>query len=406
MKCGKKLIHDLPINYVTELGIYAQQLESEARARGELLPPAIRLQIGEPTFLTPEHIRRAAAEMIEHEQLTYGPAAGWPWLRELLAQKIARVNGYSIKPEQTAVAIGGTGAILASLMATVGEGDEVLIPDPHWPHYTMQLACCGAREVAYALDPNNEWLPDVTQLEQLVTPRTKLLILNTPHNPTGSVLPPHLIQELLAFARRHDLYLLSDECYDQIIFDGMHVSPAAFLSPEELESGRCMCVYSFSKTYSMTGWRLGYVASSTQLIRTITNILNATNTNVSTAVQKAGAVALTGSQECVAQMCEGYRRRRDIAIEVLRDFGRYAYTPHGAFYLLIAVGDKLNQAYGVHQLVFDLLQKRNVAVAPGNVFGAVSRTCVRISLGASEHDIERGVREICEFAKRGTDSIV
>ena len=184
------------------------------------------------------------------------------------------------------------------------------------------------------------------------------------------------------------------------------MSPAAFLSQEELESGRYMCVYSFSKTYSMTGWRLSYVVSSTPLIRTITNILNSTNTNVSTAVQKAGAVALTGSQDCVAQMCEGYRRRRDVALKVLRDIGRYAYTPHGAFYLLLDVGDKLNHAYGVHQLVFDVLKKRNVAVAPGNVFGAVSRNFVRISLGASEHDIEHGVREICEFSKRGTDSLV
>ena len=131
MKFGKQRIYDLPPNYVTELGVYAEQLQSEAQARGEVLPPAIRLQIGEPSFLTPEHIRSASVEAIESEQLTYGPAAGWPWLRELLAQKIACVNGYVVEPKHIAVAIGGTGAILASLMATVDEGDEVLIPDPH-----------------------------------------------------------------------------------------------------------------------------------------------------------------------------------------------------------------------------------------------------------------------------------
>lgn len=401
MKTGKVHIHDLPINYVTELGVYADQLQSDAKARGEVMPPAIRLQIGEPSFLTPEHIRSAAVETIESEQLTYGPSAGWPWLRELLAQKIARVNGYVVEPNHVAVAVGGTGAILASMLATVGVEDEVLIPDPHWPHYTMQLAVCGARGVAYTLDPANGWLPDVTQLEKLVTARTRLLIINTPHNPTGTVLPLHLIQELLDFARRHDLYLLSDECYDEIVFGGKHVSPATLLSREEFESGRCICVYAFSKTYSMTGWRLGYIVTGTQLIQTITNVLNSSNTNVSTLVQKAGAAALTGSQECVKEMCEEYRKRRDLAINVLKDFGRYTYTPHGAFYLLIDVSDKLDQSSSVHWFVFDLLKKRNVAVAPGNAFGAVARDYVRISLGASENDIERGVREVCEFTNIG-----
>jgi aspartate aminotransferase/aminotransferase len=400
MNFGKAHIHDLPINYVTELGVYAEQLQSEAIARGEVLPPAIRLQIGEPSFLTPEHIRSAAVHTIESEQLTYGPSAGWPWLRELLAQRIARVNGYVVESNHVAVAVGGTGAILASMLATVGIEDEVLIPDPHWPHYTMQLACCGARGVAYTLDPANEWLPDVNQLEKLVTARTRLLIINTPHNPSGSVLPLHLIHELLDFARRHDLYLLSDECYDEIIFEGKHVSPATLLTREELESGRCICAYSFSKTYSMTGWRLGYLVAGTQLIQTITNILNSSNTNISTVVQKAGAAALTGSQECVTEMCEAYRKRRDLAINVLKDFGRYTYTPHGAFYLLIDVSDKLDQSYSVHQFVFDLLKKRNVAVAPGSVFGSIAGDYVRISLAASDEEIMHGVREICEFADR------
>src|SRR5258708_35205925 len=187
MKFGKQHIHDLSGNDVTDLGAYAQQLQFEAEARGEVLPPAIRLQIGEPSFSTPEHIRRAAIQAIETEQMTYGPAAGWPWLRELIAEKIERVNGYHVGPQQVAIAMGGTGAIQAALIATAGVGDEVLIPDPHWPHYTMQLAVCGATPVSYALDPLNAWLPDIAHLERLVTPRTRLLLINTPENPTGSV---------------------------------------------------------------------------------------------------------------------------------------------------------------------------------------------------------------------------
>jgi aspartate aminotransferase len=400
MKFGKQHIHVLAGNDVTDLGAYAQQLQFEAEARGEVLPPAVRLHIGEPSFGTPEHIRRAAIQAIETEQMTYGPATGWLWLRELLAEKIKRADGYSVGPEHIAVAVGGTGAILASLTATVGVGDEVLISDPCWPMYFMQLASCGATGVPYPLDPKNEWLPDVTQLEKLVTSRTRLLIVNTPNNPTGAVYPPQLMHDLLNFARRHDLYLLSDECYDELIFEGGHVSPATMLSREEFESGRCICIYSFSKTYAMTGWRLGYIVAGTELIKTITNVLNSSYTNVSTIQQRAGAAALTGSQEYVTEMREAYRLRRNLAINLLKDFGRYTCTPHGTFFLLINVSNRMGQSRSGRKFALDLLRERNVAVASGNNFGSVAENYVRISLGAPEKEIERGVREICAFADR------
>ena len=310
MKFGKEEIYGLPTNDVTNLGAFAQQLEREAEARGETLPPAVRLQIGEPNFRTPEHIRLAAIESIQGEPLTYGPAAGWPWLRELLAAKIERVDGYTVGPEHTAIGVGGTGALLAALLATVGKGDEVLMPDPGWPHYRMQLASCGATAVPYALDPRNDWLPDVAQLERLVTPRTRLLLINTPGNPTGAVLPAALVADLLDFARRHDLYLIADECYDEILFEGTHVSPATLLSREEFESGRVICIYTFSKSYAMTGWRIGYVVTGSTLIQTIAKVLDASSTNISTAIQRAAAAALTGPQTCVGEMREAYRRRR------------------------------------------------------------------------------------------------
>jgi len=262
----------------------------------------------------------------------------------------------------------------------------------------MQLASCGATGVPYPLDPENEWFPDVSQLEKLVTSRTRLLIVNTPNNPTGAVYPPQLMHDLLNFARRHDLYLLSDECYDETIFEGRHVSPATMLSREEFESGRCICIYSFSKTYAMTGWRLGYIVAGTQLIKTITNVLNASHTNVSSIQQHAGAAALTGSQACVTEMREAYRLRRNHAIDLLKGFGRYTYTPHGSFFLLINVSNKMGQARSGRTFALDLLHKRNVAVAPGSGFGSKASQYVRISLGASERDIEAGVREICAFA--------
>jgi aspartate aminotransferase len=398
MKSGKPQIHNLPINDVTTLGAFAYELQQEAEARGEVLPPAARLHIGEPSFRTPEHIRLAAIEALQGEPITYGPAAGWPWLRELIAEKIERVNGYHVGPQQVAIAMGGTGAIQSALIATVGVGDEVLIPDPHWPHYTMQLACCGATAVSYPLDPQNEWLPDIAHLERLVTPRTRLLLINSPGNPTGAVYPAQLVEELLDFARRHDLYLLSDECYDEILFEGIHVSPGALLTHDEFNLGRVICVYTFSKTYAMTGWRIGYVVTGTQLLKTITYVLDASYTNISTVIQRAAAAALTGPQTCVADMRQTYHRRRDLAVSLLKELGRYVYTPHGAFYMLIDVTSPDGAGRRGRQFALDLLRERNIAAAPGSTFGSVAENYVRISLAASEEEIVRGVREICAFA--------
>ncbi len=398
MKLGKQHIYNLPLNDITSLGVIAQQVQQEAEARGETLPPPIRLHIGEPSFRTPEHINQAAIRTLQSETLTYGPAAGWPWLREQLAAKIEHINGYSVGPQHTAIAMGGTGAIQAALTATVGVGDEVLIPDPHWPQYRMQLACCGATAISYPLDPKNDWYPDIAGLERRVTSRTRMLIINSPANPTGAVFPAQLVSDLLDFARRHNLYLLSDECYDEIIFEGKHVSPATMLTRKEFESGRFIGIYTFSKSYAMTGWRIGYLVTGTQLMKTIIDVLNASYTNISTLVQRAAAAALSGPQACVAEMRDAYCRRRDLAVHLLKEHGRYSYTPRGAFYALIDVTGPTGAQRTGRQFALDLLNQRNVAVAPGSGFGEVSAPYVRISLAASQDEIERGVREICAFA--------
>jgi aspartate aminotransferase len=398
MKTGKQAIYTLPMNDITNLGALALQMEREVLARGDSLPPAIRLQIGEPSFRTPEHIRHAAIRSIDDEIQTYGPPAGWFWLRELIAAKIQLVNGYTVTPENIAIAEGGTGAILSALIATVGPGDEVLIPDPHWPQYSMQLACCGATEVRYPLDPLGEWLPNIAALEKLVTPHTRMLIINSPGNPTGAVFPRELVEDLLNFALRHDLYLLSDECYDEIVFEGMHLSPASLLTSAGFNLGNVISIYTFSKTYAMTGWRIGYAVAGTQLMKTIADVVNASYTNVSTLVQRAAAAALTGPQGCVAEMRAIYRHRRDLAVQLLKEYGRYQYTPHGAFYVMIDVTSPHGVQRKGRQFTLDLLRQRNVAVAAGNNFGEAAAHCIRVSLAASDEEIERGVREICEFA--------
>lgn len=400
MKCGKQRIFDLPLNEVTSLADIARQFEREAALRGEARPGAVRLQIGEPSFRTPEHICQAAIAAIEREPLTYGPADGWPWLRERLAQKIEQVNGYSVGPQHCGIAPGGSGALLTAMLATIGAGDEALLPDPHWPLHYMQVITTGATPVLYPLDEQNEWLPEVARLEQLVTARTRLLLINSPGNPTGAVFPAALMAELLDFARRHDLYLLSDECYDEMIFEGAHVSPASLLSRAEFESGGVICVYTFSKTYAMTGWRIGYVVTGSQLMKTITDVLNASYTNVTTIAQRAALAALDGPQDCVGEMRLTYQRRRDLAVKLLKHFDRYVYTPHGAFYALVNIASRKGEERQARQFALDLLRERNVAVASGNTFGEVAKEYVRISLAAPDEEIERGVREICLFADR------
>lgn len=400
MRTGKQHIHTLPINDITNLGSIAQQAQREAEAQNISLPPPLRLHIGEPSFHTPEHINQATIETLQTEPLTYGPPAGWPWLRDLLAEKLARVNGYRVRPENTAVTVGGTGAILCALLATVGPGDEVLIPDPHWPQYKMQLATCGATGVFYPLDAANAWLPDVAAMETLLTPRTRMLIINSPSNPTGAVFPRQTVADLLDFARRHDLYLLSDECYDELLFEGEHISPASLLTPEEFEQGHVICVYTFSKTYAMTGWRIGYLATGAQLLQTIASVIDASYTNVSLLAQRAAAAALTGSQDCVGEMRAIYQRRRDLAVNILREHGRYFYTPHGAFYILINARTSEGKPRTGRELARELLRTRNVTVAPGSGFGSVAENYVRVSLAGTDEEIEQGLRELCVFADR------
>lgn len=402
-KTGKAGIYHLPVNDITNLGSIAQQVQREAEAQGVLLPPPLRLHIGEPGFHTPEHIKQAAMESLQSEVQTYGPPAGWAWLRELLAAKVGRVNGYQIGPQNTAVTVGGTGAMLVALQATVGPGDEVLIPDPHWPQYTMQLAACGATGVPYPLDAANEWLPDLASMDQLVTARTRMVILNSPSNPTGAVFPLQYVHAMLEFARRHHLYLLSDECYDEMVFEGQHISPASLMTPEEFASGQVMCVYTFSKSYAMTGWRIGYVVTGSELLKTISSVIDASYTNVSLLAQRAAAAALTGPQDCVVQMRAGYQRRRDLAVKILHEHDRYLSTPHGAFYLLVDARTRDGELRSGRELARALLHERNVTVAPGSGFGEIARGYVRVSLAGAEAEIDQGVRELCLFANRQLD---
>jgi aspartate/methionine/tyrosine aminotransferase len=380
MKSLMPAIQALDINPILQVAALASQQ-----------PGCIRLETGEPDFRTPEHIRRAVLEAIEQRSVTYGPPAGLPSLRQALAAKVRRVNGYTASPDEISIALGGTGALMGAIQAICGPGDEMLIPDPAWPMYETMLACVGAEPAPYRLHPATGWLPDLDELERLVTPRTKIALINSPANPTGAVFSRSLLEGIIAFARRHDLYLISDEAYDELVYEGEHISPAALC-----DDGRVISAYTFSKSYAMTGWRIGYAVARPEISRAITAAVSAACTNVSHIAQWAAEAALAGPQDAVASMRDTYRQRRDAALEVLRSYGISALPPKGAFYLMIDISPTGQRS---EEFVLRLLKERNISVAPGSAFGETIDGYVRVSLASALNDLQRGLAGLCEYMK-------
>ena len=358
-------------------------------------PGAIRLDVGQPDFPTPQHIKDAGKRAIDENMTFYTHTQGLLSLRERLAAKLERINGIKTTPDNIACGPGGVGAIAATLAAMVETGDEVLLPDPGWPNYRMMLPWLGAREVDYPCPAEIDFQPDLDALEALITPRSKVLVVNSPNNPTGAVYPSRTIAGMIEIAQRHNLWLLSDECYDQIVLDGTWTS-AASMAPDD---PRIATVSTFSKTYSMTGWRLGYVTGSAELIDTATKVLESNSSCVSTISQVAAEAALDGPQDCVAEMVSAYRRRRDLVAGLLQEAELFIAEPAGAFYIM---ADIAPSGLPARDFAFALLRNRGVSVAPGTAFGQVARQAVRISLASSDADLREGVGRLAEFVHRGT----
>lgn len=357
------------------------------------MPDVIRLEVGEPNFPTPAHIVEAAYQAANAGFTKYGPSGGLQTLRELLAGRVSRVNGYPVTAAQINISVGGVQGIMAALSALLDPGDEVLIPDPAWPNYEMAILLREAVPVHYPLYIEHGFVPQPEHIENLITPRTKLVIINSPSNPTGAVFPRQTIESLVALARRHDLYLLSDEVYDELVFEGEHVSPALY------DAERTIGIYAFSKNYAMTGWRVGYVVANEEVSRVITKIQEPMISCVASPVQKAAEAALTGPQDCIGEMRDSYRERRDAVVELLKEEGYYVYTPRGAFYIMVDISDA---GVDSRQFALNLLEQCRVAVAPGTAFGQLGDHFVRISLATEKRLLLDGVRRLCEFVKSET----
>jgi aspartate/methionine/tyrosine aminotransferase len=313
-------------------------------------------------------------------------------LREKLAAKLERVNAIRVTPERIACGPGGVGALAAVFGAVLERGDEVLMPDPGWPNTRLMLAWTGAHGVFYPCSAADGFQPDLEALERLITPRTKMLLINSPNNPTGAVYPKATVALLVELAQRHNLWLLSDECYDQIILDGSWTSPAS-LAPED---PRIASVFTFSKSYSMTGWRIGYVAGSAELIDTATKVLESNSSCVSTISQVAAEAALDGPQDCVGEMVAAYRHRRNLVVDILREAGMLVNEPTGAFYCM---ADIARSRLHSREFAFRLLREKGVSVAPGSAFGEVAGSAVRISLASLDTDLREGVGRLAEFVQ-------
>jgi aspartate/methionine/tyrosine aminotransferase len=279
--------------------------------------------------------------------------------------------------------------LAAVFLAVLEGGDEILLPDPGYPNYQIALGCMPVKIVHYPVRPENRFIPDADEMEALITPRTKMILVNSPSNPTGAVYPKGILQKIVRLCEIYDLYLLSDECYDELVFEGEHVSPASLC-----DDGRVISVFSFSKTYAMTGFRLGYVVSSRPIANSLNKVLEGSIACTSSIAQRAGEAALQGPREPLQQMREAYRRRRNLVDARLREYGMWVSTPQGAFY---SMADISRSQKNSRIFALELLEKAKVAVAPGTAFGRNANQLIRISLASSENDLQEGLLRIKQF---------
>ena len=348
---------------------------------------------GEPDFDTPEHIKRAAIEALEAGFTKYTPNAGIPELRQAIADKLAADNGLNYRAGQIVVSNGAKHACYNAILATCQPGDEVIIPAPYWVSYPDMVRLVGAEPVIVPTSERNAWKMRPEDFENAMTPRTKMLIMNTPGNPTGSVYTREELEAIINVAAEEDIYVLSDEIYEKLVYDdAKHVSVAS-LSKEAYDL--TITINGFSKSYAMTGWRLGYLAAPDAVTRAVDSIQSHTSSNPSSFSQYGALAALKGDQQPLADMREEFDMRRNYMFDRLSKISNVTEVkPQGAFYILV----NISQLGLTSQNFADrLLSKANVAVVPGAAFGD-DRT-VRFSYATSLDVIKKGLDRFQDFCR-------
>jgi aspartate aminotransferase len=377
-------------------------LEIEGKAKQLIAEgtDVIRFSTGELPNSTPEHIKEAGIKAIRDNETKYTPSAGMPELREAIAEKLERQNALYYGPDDVVVTAGAKHAIYTILQVLCDDGDEVLIPSPYWTSYPEQVKMTGAKPIIIKTDERHNWTIDPNDIERAVNSKTKAIILNTPNNPTGTVYSQEQLAPLVEILSDLDIYVISDEIYERLTFEGtQHISIAA-LSPEMID--RTIIINGLSKAYAMTGWRVGYAAGPPAVIETAQTLLSQSISCVSAVSQRAAIAALTGDHTEVRNMVLGLQERRDTLVKGLNDIkGITCEKPTGTFYAFARVDGLIGKTLdgtmikNTVDLARMLLQHAQVAVIPGEAFGTPGY--IRLSYTCETARVEEGLKRIATF---------
>lgn len=370
-----------------EVLVRARALEAKGKE-------VIHLEIGEPDFDTPVNVVNAGVNALRTGWTHYGPSAGLPALRQTIADYVSRTRGVQVSPEEVVVVPGGKPIIFFTLMALVEEGDEVIYPNPGFPIYESMIDFVGARAVPIHLREERGFAIDPNDLTQKINDRTKLIILNSPHNPTGGVLDEKSVRELARVVGDRDVMVLSDEIYSRLIFEGKHFS---LMSIPEFRD-RTILLDGFSKTYAMTGWRLGYGVMRQELALLVSRLMTNSNSCTASFTQMAGIEALEGDQSSVDQMLHEFRRRRELMVDGLNSIKGFRCTkPSGAFYVFPNIE---STGWTSKNLADALLEEAGIACLSGTAFGNYGEGHIRFSIANSIENIEKALERINTWASK------
>ncbi len=375
------------------------QKSSEMKAQGI---DVINMSVGEPDFNTPEHIKEAGKKAIDENYSKYSPVPGYPALRNAISAKLKKENHLDYSPAEIVVGTGGKQGVCNSILALVNDGDEVIIPTPYWVSYPQMVKLAGGNPVIVKAGFDQNFKMTAAQLEAAITPKTKMLILCSPSNPTGSVYTQDELDKLAEVILRHDdLFVLSDEIYEHINYVGQNASIASCPGMKE----RTVICNGVSKAYAMTGWRLGWVAAPEWIAKGISKLQGQYTSGTSSVSQMAAVEAYTGSQDCVAEMREAFRRRRDLIVELAKDIpGLEVNVPEGAFYLFPKCSSFFGKKDGdrvinnTNDLAMYLLEVGHVATVGGDAFG--DPECFRMSYATSDENIREALGRIKQTLAR------
>jgi len=383
------------MTFAERMGRLGTETAFEVLARARALEATgrsvVHLEIGEPDFDTPAFIRKAAAEALEEGWTHYGPSAGLPEFRKTIADIWKAERNIPCDADSVVVTPGAKPIMFFVMMALLEEGDEVLYPNPGFPIYESVARFINARAVPLHLKEQNEFDLDLKELESKITSRTKLLVLNSPHNPTGAVLKPETVEGIAALARKHSFWILSDEIYARIQYEGRHLSIASLPGMAD----RTIVLDGFSKTYSMTGWRLGFGIMPKPLAVHVTRLMTNSNSCTASFIQRAGQVALTGPQGEVHAMVAEFKVRRDTIVNGLNQIpGVKCFMPKGAFY---AFPNITGTGMSSKELANALLEEAGVAGLAGTSFGAHGEGYLRFSYANSLENIQTALAAVGDY---------